>query len=66
MKNHLFDFLDDVEGLPVGSTTANIEKEKKRQGYSETDTERDKRFLSEGADICYKCGIPQIGIHYHE
>lgn len=51
-KNPIFDFLDEVEGLPVGSTTANIEKEKRRQGYGE---KRDYRKIDIFLDGKYQC-----------
>lgn len=50
--NHLFDFLDKCEGLPVGTSTANIEKEKTRQGYSE---KRDYRKIDIFLDGKYQC-----------
>ena len=52
MRNHLFDFLDEVEGLPVGSTTANIEREKVRQGYGE---KRDYRKIDIFLNGKYQC-----------
>ena len=33
MNIHLYNWLDKVEGLPVGTTVKNIKKEFKRQGY---------------------------------
>jgi hypothetical protein len=42
MKNHLFDWLDNVEGKPEGTTTHNITQELKRQGYNtNTNKKRD-------------------------
>lgn len=34
MNKPLFDFLDKCEGKPEGTSTANIKKEFKRQGYT--------------------------------